>query len=83
MSFGKLKEMREKVKEEMKHIPKGDEPQMEFRMIYWSLRMNSLGKKAGPARASTKGDVLKKAAEHLTKYHPDYKPYYDKEFFNK
>ena len=42
----KLKAIREQVKAEMEHIPRGGPAQNELRMIYWPLRMNSLGKKA-------------------------------------
>ena len=43
--FGKLKQMREQVKEEMKHIPRGDLNQNALRQLYWVVRMSSLGKK--------------------------------------
>ena len=75
----KLKEMREQVKDEMDHIQRGDYAQNELRMIYWSLRMNSLGKKA--KMKETKESILKRAIEEATKDHLDFKPQYDHDFF--
>lgn len=76
----KLKEMREQVKDEMKHIHPGDYAQNELRMIYWPLRMNSLGKKAKTTNES-KESILKKAIELVKKDHPEFKPQYDSDFF--
>jgi len=42
----KLFEMREIVQKEIEHIPSGDYKQNLFRQIYFTTRMNSLGKKA-------------------------------------
>jgi hypothetical protein len=77
----KLKEMREQVKAEMNHIPKGDLAQNEFRMMYWGMRMHSLGKYS--VKKESKSDVIKKAEEQLKMSFPEYKPMYDKEFFRK
>ncbi|MCD6559326.1 MAG: hypothetical protein J7K57_05575 [Palaeococcus sp.] len=43
----KLKEIRGKVKEELDHIPRGNEAQNMLRMVYWNARLNSLGKNQG------------------------------------
>jgi hypothetical protein len=61
----RLKTMRQQVKEEMEHIPRGNLPQNELRQVYWGLRMNSLGKKA--KEPETKEDVLKKSIENVRK----------------
>jgi hypothetical protein len=76
----KLIEMREKVKAELKHIPKDNSIQNELRMFYWSDRMRSLGKKAKSEK--TKEEVLLESIKSLKKYHPDFEPQYDKTFFN-
>lgn len=74
----KLKEMREQVKKELEHIPKGNIPQNELRMCYWTLRMNSLGKKAKDSE--TKEDVLRKSINAVKKdYH--FVPQFDEHFF--
>jgi hypothetical protein len=74
--------MRDKVKSEISHIPRGNVPQNELRMFYWPLRMNSLGKKAKKAETSkTKGEVLVEAITAVKKNYPDFMPRYDKEFF--
>jgi hypothetical protein len=75
----KLKELREQVKKEIEHIPKGNLPQNELRMYYWPLRMNSLGKKA--KKSETKEDVLKRSIESVQKEYPDFIPQFDKNFF--
>jgi len=75
------KSMRDKVKEEIKHIPRGNAAQNELRMYYWPMRMNSLGKKAtGPKK--TKGQILIDAVNAVKKNYPDFEPDYDKHFFN-
>jgi len=76
----KLKEMRNQVKQELDYIPRGDLPQNEMRMIYWLMRMNSLGKKA--KGNETKEGILKNAIEDVRKTYSDFEPKYDKSFFN-
>jgi hypothetical protein len=71
--------MRDVVKEEISHIPRGSAPQNELRMFYWPLRMNSLGKKAETSK--TKGEILIEAINEVRKTYSDFKPKYDKEFF--
>jgi hypothetical protein len=71
--------IRDKVKEEIKNIPRGNAPQNELRMFYWPLRMNSLGKKSKTPK--TREAVLIEAINEVKKTYPDFKPKYDKEFF--
>jgi len=75
----KLKEIREQVKKELEHIPRGNQPQNELRMFYWSLRMNSLGKKS--KNNDTKEEILKKSIEAIKKDYPDLNPQFDENFF--
>lgn len=75
----KLKEIREQVKTEMEHIPRGNQPQNYLRMFYWPLRMNSLGKKSKNNRS--KEDILKQSIEAVKKDYPDFIPQYDEIFF--
>jgi hypothetical protein len=75
----RLKTMRQQVKEEMEHIPRGNLPQNELRQVYWGLRMNSLGKKA--KEPETKEDVLKKSIENVRKEYRDFEFQYDAEYF--
>ncbi|MFX0200167.1 MAG: hypothetical protein ACFFCW_28945 [Candidatus Hodarchaeota archaeon] len=76
-----LKKMREKVKEELKHIPDWPEPQNELRLIYWDSRMHSLGKKAKSKQ--TAKEVLEGCISHLREHYPDFQFKYDEDFFNK
>jgi len=75
----KLKLMREMVKRELKHIPRGSLIQNELRMLYWIMRMNSLGKKTTVKK--TAKEVLEDCIVYLRKDHPDSEFQYDKEFF--
>ncbi len=75
----KLKEIREQVKKELEHIPRGSTPQNELRMYYWPLRMHSLGKKA--KSNETKEEVLKKSIEAIKKDYPNFAPQFDDKFF--
>ena len=77
----KGKAMRDLVKEEMNHIPRGNAPQNDLRMFYWPMRMNSLGKKAEAPK--TRGEVLFEAINAVRKSYQDFVPKYDLEFFNK
>lgn len=74
------KKMREKVQSELSHIPRGNEPQNNLRLLYWTLRMSSLGKKAKSEK--TKEDVLIEAIDAVRKEYPDFKPRFDSDFFN-
>ena len=77
--MNKLKTMREQVKEEIKHIPKGNLSQNSLRMAYWSGRMNSLGKKA--KKKSTKEEILRVCIELVHKEYSDFDPDFDEDFF--
>ena len=76
----KFKAIRVQVKAELEHIPRGNSDQNELRMIYWPLRMSSLGKKAKTAQ--TKESILKKAINEVKKSHHDFKPQYDSRFLS-
>ena len=75
----KLKEIRERVKGELEHIPRGNLPQNELRMFYWPLRMGSLGKKA--KKSETKEEILRKSIEAVKQDYRDFAPQYNKKFF--
>lgn len=77
--FRKLEVMREQVKDELDHIPRGDFSQNKLRAIYWFWRMHSLGKKA--KSGESREEVLRKAIEDVKKDHPNFAPHYDKKFF--
>jgi len=74
----KLKGMREQVKEELNHIPRGNLNQNMLRQIYWSLRMHSLGKKGAE---KSKEEVLVEATKLVRKDDPSFHPKFDKSFF--
>jgi len=76
----KRKEIQEKVKVELDHIPDWPEPQGELRMIYNARRENSLGKKA--TSKQTAKEVLEKCISDLKPKYPDYQFKYDEDFFN-
>lgn len=73
--------MRRNVLEELDHIPKWPEPQGELRLIYWSRRMRSLGRKAKGRK--TAKEVLMECIERLRKEYPNFEPIYDKDYFEK
>ena len=75
----KLKRMREKVKKELEHIPRGSLTQNELRMLYWMMRMNSLGEKATTKK--TAKEILEECITYLRKDHPAFEFQYNKEFF--
>lgn len=77
----KGKTIRETVKEEISHIPRGNAAQNELRMLYWPLRMHSLGKKATTQK--TKKEILIEAINATKTSYPDFVAEYDEEFFNK
>ncbi len=74
----KLKLMREKVRQELQHIPKGPLPQGELRMTYWARRMHSLGMKSVD---KTRKQVLSECISQVAGEYPDHKFVYDEEFF--
>lgn len=75
----KLKEMRNKVLNELEHIPKSSVPQGELRAIYWISRMHSLGKKAKINQNAH--EVLQECIKFLQKDYPNFKFDYDEKFF--
>jgi len=76
----KLKQMREIVLRELEHIPKWPEPQRDLRMVYWSRRMHSLGRKTKWQR--TAKEVLEESISLLKEDYPEFKFQYDKQFFS-
>ncbi len=77
----KLKQMREIVLKELEHIPNWPEPQAELRMVYWSRRMHSLGRKVD--RPKTAKEVLEESIASLRGEYPNVRFEYDGEFFDK
>lgn len=77
----KLKQMRQKVRNELKHISEGTVRDRELRKEYWKRRMHSLGKKADMPK--THKEVLEESISALREDYPDFKFEYDKDFFNK
>ena len=78
--------MREKVKEELNHIYKGDLYQNMLRNYYFNLRMSSLGKKADKEEyPDNKNKILKMCIEAINKWakedNVNFKPQFDKGFF--
>jgi hypothetical protein len=76
----KLMEMRETVREELKHIPRGGIEQNLFRAFYQIARMNSMGKKAQVP--NSKEAVLKSCIDHYKKTNPDFTPLFDEAYFH-
>jgi len=76
----KREEMREKINEELKHIPrsiKGSNQNM-LREYYNGMRMTDLSRNsASPAK-----ETLVKAIEAIKKDKPDFSPIYDRDFFH-
>ncbi len=83
MNGRKLIGIREKVKKELEHIPKGDVYQNWIRQLYFNLRMSSLGKKS--KYHDDKNEILKIAIKDALKFAKENKGYfipkYDKNFF--
>ncbi len=78
--FEKLNKMKDKVKEELLHIPRGTYEQNQIRMYYWPLRLNSL--KGGKER-KTKREVLDECIAAVQKNNSAFKAQYDPEYFSK
>lgn len=76
----KLNEMRKQVKDELNYIPRWDFNQNMLRQAYWSLRMQSIGKKAGIE--SSKEEVLVKSIQLIKKDNPDFYPRINENFFD-
>ena len=74
----KRDEMRKKINEELKHIPRASLSQNMLRAYYNSLRMTDLSRNpASPAK-----ETLIKAVEAMKKSEPDFLPIYDRNFFS-
>lgn len=71
--------MREQVKKEMEHIPRGSCLQNMLRLYYQPLRMSSLGKKAQVN--ATKEDILVQSIDAVQKENPEFIPQYNTKFF--
>ena len=76
--INKLEKMRTQAREDLKHVPKGRPPQNSLRLLYFNLRMNSLGKNP---EYETKEEVLEASIQAIREKHPNFEPKYDKEFF--
>lgn len=76
-----LQNLREQVKKELDRIPRGDLNQNILRQAYWTLRMNSLGKKA-KKEGTTKEEVLIRAIRFVRKDNKNFNPRFDGAFFN-
>ncbi len=77
----KREEMRKKINEELKHIPrvKGWLDQNILRANYNGMRAHDLSQNPlSPAK-----DTLIKAIEAIKKDKPDFLPFYDRDFFEK
>jgi hypothetical protein len=74
-----LADMRAKVRAELAHIPDWPAPQRELRMVYWSMRMASLGRKRQVV--GTALDVVRQSIESLKDRHPDHTFQYDEAYF--
>lgn len=78
--------MREKVKQELQHVYKGDIYQNMLRNYYYNLRMASLGKKADKNKyPDDKNKILKLSIEAVSKWakesNVNFKPNFGKNFF--
>jgi hypothetical protein len=80
----KLIKMREQVKKEVEHIPKGDLYQNLLRQSYATFRMASLGKKG--KYPNDKNEILRLAIQNMEEYTKKegmaFTPNYDRRFFD-
>ncbi len=74
-------QMRQKVKHELSYIPRGIASQNFLRQVYSAIRLKSLGKKAETEKNSK--EVLLEAIKIVKKDIHNFKPKYDKKFFDK
>ena len=86
MNIQKIITMRDQVKEELGHIPSSPKPQKDLRMVYWSQRMHSLGKKAVSTKSARQ--VLDECISYLRENGGTFTPkcsnhefLYDKKYF--
>ncbi len=75
-----LSEMREQVRGELAHIPDWPAPQRELRMVYWSMRMASLGRKRQVV--GTALEVVRQSIAAVQPHHPGHTFQYDETFFS-
>ncbi len=75
----RLPEMREKVRAELAHIPDWPAPQRELRMVYWSMRMASLGRKRQVEGNAL--DIVQRSIATLKDHHPAHTFQYDEGYF--
>jgi len=82
-AINKIKKIREKIKEELIYIPRGNIFQNFLRQIYWNLRIKSLGHKKDIP--NNKKKVLQLAIKQIKEMAKNeggvFVPQYDKEFF--
>lgn len=79
-SYTRLKQMREKVKEELDGIPRGNISQNDLRQIYWAMRTHYLGKKV--RFTLPKEEVLIKSIKIIQADNPDFRPRIEREIFD-
>jgi hypothetical protein len=72
--------MRVKVRAELAHIPDYPAPQGDLRMVFWSMRMASLGRKRQVVGNAM--EVLQQAIATVQPHHPHHKFQYDEAFFS-
>lgn len=75
----KLPEMRSTVRVELAHIPDWPQPQRELRMIYWNLRMASLGRRRQVE--GTPLDIVERGIGMLKRDYPGHNFEYDRTYF--
>ncbi len=74
----KREEIRKKINDELKHIPRALFDQNMLRTYYNAMRMHDLSQNPTcPAK-----ETLTKAVETMKKDKPSFLPIYDREFFN-
>ena len=76
----RVKKMREIVKEDLKHIPRGNLDQNMFRQYYSAIRLHSLGRRAN--RPFSKEEVLIKSAGLINKDNPKFSPKVNLSYFD-
>lgn len=76
----KAKKLREQVKEELNHIPRGDLDQNLLRAMFWDLRSHSLGKNAKEEK--TKEDVLIESTKLMKRDNKNFCPRFNENFFD-
>jgi hypothetical protein len=77
-----LKNMRDRVRAELEHIPGWPRPEQSYlRMLYFTSRMHSLGKKAKTEKSARQ--VLHDCIEFLRPEHPGFEFVFDREFFER